>query len=464
MSSKNSQNIQNIKKDEGKLGLIACITIIIGGMIGSAIFSLSGMTIYYAGPAAIISWIIAAVVMFMYGLQVAELSTIFPKSGGVFVFPAKSLGKTEKQGKIWGWISFWGYINANIAGIAFAAIYVATYLSVGFPIFKGMQIPLAIAACIFCCILNTLKISVTGKANTVLVSLLTLTMIVFIAVGLFGGSWDAALITPFFTQGVKGSMGFLNAVPNAMIAYGSIVAIAFMVSEVKDPNKNVPKSISIAMGIVIILYVMIIFTTVGLISAGFLKENPGMRFIPLYAAAFTKLTAFPWLSKVISISASLALLTTMLVVIAITSRAIVATAEGGMLPKSLAKIESKTRTPLIATMVVTIASIIISCFPQFTAEIVNLGSLFAAITISINCISLLVARKKNSYIEGNYRAPGGSVLPVVTLIIIVASYIPGIISGSSLWYYTAAWYGVGAVILSIALSKMKKRGESSFTA
>lgn len=451
--------MSSIKSDskQGSLGLVACVTIIVGGMIGSAIFSLSGLTIYDAGPSAIISWIIAAVVMFMYGLQVAELSTIFPKSGGVFVFPSKSLGKTEKQGKIWGWISVWGYINANVVGIAFAAIYVATYLSVGFPIFKGMQIPLAIAACVFCCILNTLKVSVAGKANTILVSLLVITMLVFIAVGLFGGNWDASLLTPFFTQGAKGSMGFLNAVPNAMVAYGSIVAIAFMVSEVRDPNKNVPKSISIAMGIVIVLYVMTILATVGLITAGFLAKNPGMRFIPLYAAAFTKLTAFPWLSKIISISATLALLTTMLVLIAITSRAIVATAESGLLPKSLTKIEDKTGTPLTATIVVTIISIIISCFPQFTAEIVNLGSLFAAITISINCISLLVARKKNAYIKGSYRAPGGSILPVVTLIIIIASYIPGIISGSSLWYYTAAWYLVGVVILMIALSKMSKK-------
>ncbi|SDL32987.1 APC family permease [Natronincola ferrireducens] len=446
----------NINNQQGSLSLVACITILVGGMIGSAIFSLSGMTIYYAGPAAIITWIMAAIVLLMYGLQVAELSTIFPKSGGVFVFPSKSLGKTEKQGKIWGWISVWGYINANIVGTAFAAIYVATYLSVAFPIFEGKQVFLAVLSCLICCILNILKFSVTGKANTFLVSLLVATMLVFIAVGLFGGNWDTSLITPFFTQGVKGGTGFISAIPNAMLAYGSIVAIAFMVSEVKNPNVNVPKSVLIAMGIVVSLYSLIIITTVGLVTADFLHENPGMRFIPLYAAAFTKLSAFPWLPKIISISAVLALLTTMLVLIALTSRAIAAAAEGGMLPKGLAKLNPKTGVPLTATIVVGIASIVISCFPQFTAEIVNLGSVFAAVTISINCISLLVARKKNPYVQGNYRAPGGSILPIVTLIIIVSSYIPGIISGASLWYYTAIWYSVGAVILMSALSRMKE--------
>lgn len=448
----NSKN----NNQQGSLGLVACVTIIVGGMIGSAIFSLSGMTIYYAGPSAVISWIIAAIVLLMYGLQIAELSTIYPKSGGVFVFPAKSLGKTEKQGKIWGFISAWGYLNANVVGIAFAAIYVATYLSVGFPIFEGMQIPLAMGACLFCFILNILKVSVAGKANTILVILLTCTMIVFVIIGICSGNWDSSLLTPFFSQGVKGSTGFLSAIPNAMVAYGSIVAIAFMVSEVKNPNRNVPKSMCIAMGIVIVLYVMILLTTVGLITSGFLEENPGMRFIPLYAAAFTKLQAFPWLAKVISISAVLALLTTINVLIAITSRAVVAIADGGMLPKSLSRINPKTGTPIVASIAVTLVAMTISCFPQFTAEIVNIGSLLAAITISINCISLLVARKKNKYVKGNYRAPGGSYLPIITLAIIILSYIPGIISGAALWYYIIAWYAVGIMILLINGSLAKK--------
>lgn len=448
-----SNNNQN---QGGSLGLVACVTMIAGGMIGSAIFSLSGLTVYLAGPSAILSWVIAAAIMLIYGLVVAELSTIFPKSGGVFVFPSKALGKTEKTGKLWGWISTWGYINANIVAIAFAAIYVATYLGVGFPIFANMQIPLAIGAIVFCFILNTLKFSVAGKMNNILVGLLILTMLIFIVIGIFGGSWDSSLLTPFFSQGAAGSTGFLTVVPTAMVGYGSIVAIAFMVSEVKDPNKNVPKSILIAMTIVVSLYALIILATVGLITAGFLLENPGMRFIPLYAASFTKLTAYPWIAKIISISAVLALLTTMLVVTALTSRAIAATAEGGLLPEALAK-NGKTGTPIFATVIVAVFSAIVSCFPEFTAEIVNLGALFAAITISINCVSLIAARKKNAYVPGNFRAPGGNVLPGVVLVILVICYLPDIIGGGwVLWSYTLGWYLLGLLIYAFYSKKNKQ--------
>ena len=440
---------------KGTLGLLACVAIIVGGMIGSAIFSLSGLTMSLAGPSAIVSWLLAAVIMLIYGLCVAELSTIFPKSGGVFVFPSKALGKTEKQGSFWGWISTWGYINANIVAIAFAAIYVSTYLGAGFGLPGGLQIPLAVISILFCLLLNALRISITGKVNNILVVSLIIALGIFVCIAFFGGEWDSILLEPFFSQGKAGNTGFLGAVPTAMVGYGSIVAIAFMVGEVKNPNKTVPKSVLIAMLIVAFVYIMVILATSGLVSAEFLNANPQFTFIPLYAAVFTKLTAFPWLAKVVSIAAVLALLTTMLVVIALTSRAIQASAEKGMLPKFFAK-NGKTGTPIAASTLVTLCAIIVSCFPEFTSEIVSFAALFAATTISINFLSLLVARKKNQYIEGNFKAPGGKILPIIGLALIILCYIPDIITGGwIIWVYTIAWYLVGFVIFMIGIKRQK---------
>ena len=292
----------NNSNQGGSLGLGTCVAMIAGGMIGSSIFSLSGLTMTSAGPSAILTWAIAAVIMLCYGLICAELSTRFPKSGGVFVFPSKALGKTEKEGALWGWISTWGYINANIVAIAFAAIYVGTYLSVGFPVFANMQIPLALIAVAFITVLNCVNFALAGKVNNLLVLALVITMVAYIAISLGSGEWDSALLTPFFTQGSAGSTGFLAMVPTAMTGYGSIVAMAFMVSEVKNPNRNVPRSVLIAMILVLCLYLGMILATVGLINAQFLMENPGMQYIPMFAAAFTKLTAIPWVSKLISLS------------------------------------------------------------------------------------------------------------------------------------------------------------------
>lgn len=441
MSNNNSQG--------GSLGLWTCVAMIAGGMIGSAIFSLSGLTIFQAGPSAILTWIIAAVIMLCYGLICAELSTRFPKSGGVFVFPVKSLGKSEKEGQFWGWISTWGYINANIVAIAFAAIYVGTYLSVGFPMFANMQVPLAIISVIIILALNSIKFSLAGKVNNLLVIGLAVSMIIYVIVSFTSGAWDSSMMTPFFTQGAGGSTGFLAVVPTAMVAYGSIVAMAFMVSEVKDPNRNVPKSILIAMIVVVVLYLGIIAATVGMVSAQFLTENPGMQFIPLYAAAFTKLTAYPWISKVISIAAVLALFTTMLTVMSLTSRAVQASAANGIMPKKLGE-NNKAGVPVYASILITVPCVVISCFPQLTSTIVSFAALFASVTISINIVSLLVARKKFELPEGAFRAPGGSVLPIVALVLIIVCYIPDIIGGGwMIWAYTIVWYIVGIIFYKI---------------
>lgn len=439
----------NNNNQGGSLGLWTCVAMIAGGMIGSAIFSLSGLTILNAGPSAIVTWTLAAVIMLCYGLICAELSTRFPKSGGVFVFPSKSLGKTEKEGQIFGWISTWGYINANIVAIAFAAIYVGTYLSVGFPVFEGMQIPLAVISVLFILFLNSIKFSLAGKVNNILVGCLAASMLIYIVLAFTSGAWDGATLSPFFSQGAAGNTGFLAMVPTAMTGYGSIVAMAFMVSEVKNPNRNVPKSILIAMSIVLCLYVGIVGSTVGMVSSGFLQDNPGMAFIPLYAAAFTKLTAFPWISKVISIAALLALLTTMLTVMSLTSRAIQASAMNGVMPKKFAE-NNSAGVPVYASLLITVPCVAISCFPQFTSMIVSFGALFAAVTISINIVSLLVARKKFDLPEGAFRAPGGNFLPVAALALIIVCYIPDITSGGwVIWAYSIGWYIIGVIFYKV---------------
>ena len=439
------------------IGLFACVTMIAGGMIGSAIFSLSGLTMYKAGPAAVLSWIIAAAIMLIYGLVCAELSGFFPKSGGVYVFPALALGKNRRTGAFWGWISTWGYINANIVAVAFAAIYVATYLGAGFALPDGLQIPLAIAAIVLCLALNSIRFSTAGKLNNILVSLLLACMLIFVCVALFGGEYDASMLLPFFAQGSVPHTGFLAAVPTAMVGYGSVVAIAFMVSEVRDPEKNVPRAILIAMSIVTLIYVLMILATLGLVSAQYLADNPGMRYIPMYAACFTKLmTGFPWIAKVVSVAAVLALLTTMLVVLALTGRALQVAAQDGLMPKILAR-NGRFGTPVAATGVIAAAAAILSCFPSATEVIVGFGALFAVVTIVINIVSLYVARKTQPTLPDRFHAPGGQLLPAVALVLIVVCYIPDILSGGwKIWAFTALWYALGLAIFRFSGFEAKK--------
>ncbi|MGE4585649.1 MAG: APC family permease [Sphaerochaeta sp.] len=430
-----------------KLGTFDSVHLLVGGMIGSAIFSLSGLTIYLAGPASILSWILGALILFAYGLQTAELASRYPHSGGVFTFPALLLGKTREQGKLWGWISAWAYLFGCIAGAAFSAIYIGIYLSVAFPFFSTLQVPLALIAVLFSGILNGLRFRITGRTTTFLTLFLAGTLIVYAAAVFTGGSWNPALFKPFFSQGSGGATGFFDALPLAMVAYGAIVALSFLVGEVENPNKTIPKAMAIAMAVVLVLYLFVLVATLGLVSSGYLEANAGMRYIPLYAAA-SFVPSLSFLTPLISISAVLALLTTMIVTMALAARTLQASSENGVLAPFLAKENAKSGAAIPATIVITLVTGFFSAIPQLTNLLINLGALCNVIVVAIVCLTVLAERKQHPTLEqGYFRAPGGKALPLITLVVLVATYIPGVLQGGwQLWAATALYYVIGMVL------------------
>lgn len=426
--------------NDGKLGLFECVNILISGMIGSAIFSLSGLTMYSAGPAAMLSWFIAGIIMMVYGMLVCELACRYPKSGGVYVFPRKAFG--DKNGRLWAWLSCWGSILTNIVAIAFGAIYVGIYLGVTFPAANNYQVLLALVAILISFIANIIKFSVIGKINNVIVVLLIGTILTYVFSALFSQNFETANFFPFFTQGADGGTAFFSAVPIAIIGYSSINAMAFAVAEVRNPETTVSKSIKIAISIVVLVYFLVILSTMGLITASFLAVNPGMRFIPLFAACFTKMQNLPWLSAVVSISATIALLSTMLVCVTMNARNIQAAAEDGNLPKFFAA-NNKNGVPAFAAGITCFLAAIVACFPQVTNTIVNFGAVFNVFTIIITIAALIVARKYTD-MKLSFVAPGGRAMPYIVLAILILCNISSIISGGLyIWIYTIAFFAVG---------------------
>lgn len=431
-------------KEQRKLGLFDSVHLLVGGMIGSAIFSLSGLTILSAGPAALISWVLGALILLAYGLQTAELASKYPQSGGVFTFPALLLGKNREQGRLWGWISAWAYLFGCIAGASFSAIYIGIYLGVAFPVFSSMQVPLALLAVLFSGFLNMLRFRITGKTTTFLTLFLGLTLLLFVFSVFGSGRWDASLLMPFFTQGSGGATGFLDALPLAMVAYGAIVALSFLVGEVEKPHRTVPKAMAIAMAVVLVLYLLVLVATLGLVSSSYLQENVGMQYIPLYAAA-SFLPGLPFLPALISISALLALVTTMIVTMALAAHTLQACAGNGILPHFLAKESKKTGSPIGATVVVVVVTGFFSAIPQLTNILINLGALCNVIVVAIVCLTVLSSRTQHPELgENSFKAPGGKVLPILTLGVLVATYIPSVLGGGwQLWVATLVYYVIG---------------------
>ena len=298
------------------------------------------------------------------------------------------------------------------------------------------------------------KISTAGKINDVLVLGLIATMLTYIVIAFTHPNFNPANFQNFFGQGAKGATGWIEAVPNAMTGFGSIVAVAFLVGSVENPKKNVPKATIIALLLVSCLYMLMIISTMGHVTTQFLIDNPGMRFIPMFAAAFTSMSNLPWLPSVISIAALLALITTMLVVLNLTANAMKAMADDGFLPKFLTS-TTKANTPKGALIVVTVLCCVLTCFPEWTEILVNLGSLFAAMNISLVILSAIPARKKTTIDPDAFTAPGGNVVSIITVVGIFCTYIPKLFGAGNgtMWAFCIGLYIVGYVFLTVCKKK-----------
>ncbi len=438
----------------GKLNTTNAVTLLMGAMIGSAIFSLSGVTYASAGPAHILTWIVAAAIMLVYGLIIAELASIYPVVGGLFVYPRELFGKTENTKNFWGWFSAWAFLNPAIFGAAFSAIYVSTYLGSVVPAVSEHTIAWALIACALCGVLCILKISVTGKINMLLVIFVGVVLVAYSLKGFT--AFDASNFTPFFAQGTEGTTGWLSSMPNALLAYGAVAALVSMTSEIKNPNKTIPRAMVISVTTTAALYVLSVIATVGMMNASNI-QGTHLIYYPMVAALSVAFGSSPVISALVALAAVVALITTMLVLIMAGARTIMAAANAGLLPAFIGKVNSKTKTPVNAIIIVTGLIAILSCFPSLAKDIVGTGAFCKLVTIVMMVAALLIARKKVAYKPGQYRMPGGSVLPIL-----VTALITIFISLQSFRYIIMAgvWFAIGLIIYGVSVATKKSRQDS----
>ncbi len=426
-----------------KMGLGSCILVIIGACVGSAIFSISGMTVYLAGGSAVLSWVIAALLYCAYGILLSELAVRYPSSGGIYIFPKRAFG--GRRGSFWGFVSAWGYIISNIIAIGFSAIYAGTYFSAGFPGIASSRI-FSIAAVIIAPLIIFSGKKRSQIIQNLLIILLIATMLIYCGSAIFGGHFQSSHFDNFFNAGVGGKGGFLSAVPLAMVAYGGCVAVSFMTSEVRNPSRNVSLSLFLGLGITAVLYILIIISIIGTLPISVLKEDSEMRFIPIFASiSVGYLSDSLWLSVLVSVCATIALVTTIIILLRVNARAIQAMSIEAFFPKVFYK-EDKNGTPVAAIAIMGAMALFLCFFPEWTSHMITLGAVLNILSMSITCISLIRSRKEGNGTGSSFRAPLGTALPVGVICVFAICYMPDIISGGGkMWLFTAAVYLLGMV-------------------
>jgi basic amino acid/polyamine antiporter, APA family len=356
------------------LSLLDATSVGIGAIVGAGIFVVLGIAIGYAGPSIIVSIIIAGLVASFTALSFAELGSAIPKEGGVYAFAFDLI--SPFAGFMMGLLWLFAQIVAGAAiSLGFASYFVAI-----FPMFPLKTV--AVIAALTLTGLNLIGIKQSAVVNNVLVIVKLAILGLFITVGIFH-------INPqnFSEFSPNGLAGILQGAGFIFFAYLGFARIAALGEEVKNPERNLPLSILIALVVAVIVYVLAALAATGLLDYNQLAQSGS----PIAAAAgetgnFTLVAA-------VSVGALIATASVLLTNLIGLSRVAFAMARNNQFPKFIAKVSSKYGTPYLSVLAMGALLTVLAFFLDLkqTAAISSFAILSTHLIVNLSAIKL---RKK----------------------------------------------------------------------
>jgi len=311
------------------LGLWGVFCVSSGAMISSGLFILPGLAFGKAGPAVLLSYMLAAFLVLPAMLSKAELATAMPKAGGTYFYIDRTFGPAF--GTLGG-IANWFSISLKSA---FALLGIGQFATIISPDVGVMEVKLvAVACCAFFVLLNIRSVGHAGKAQIAMVMAIIGALVLYIAYGL--PHVEMARFSPLVPYGgvsIIATAGFV------FISYGGLTKIASVAEEVQDPGRNIPLGMGLSLGVVSLLYALVIFVTVGVLDGGALARS----LTPLSSGA-ASLMGLPGLA-ILSGAAMLAFITTANAGIMAASRAPMAMSRDGLLPALFGRVGRRFQTP-----------------------------------------------------------------------------------------------------------------------
>jgi len=357
---------KNLKKELNFLDVFCVAT---GAMISSGLFILPGLAFAKAGPAVILSYILAGLLCIPALLSMAELTTAMPKAGGDYFYIMRGFGPL--LGTVAG---FSTWLSLSLKG-AFALVGMGAYL------IAITKIPLKLIAffcCLFFIILNLISIKKAGRTQIFLVLGLLGILLIYIVLGL--KTINPSNFSPFFVNGL-GSI--FTTASFVFISYGGLTKVVALAEETKNPGKNLPMAMISAIVVTAIFYTLVVFVTIGVSE----PENLKATFTPISDGA--EILGGNIFKMVISVGAFLAFISTANSAIMTASKYPLGMSRDKLIPAIFQKISSKFRVPYIAIlctgffMILSILFLKLDLLVKIASGILILMYIFANLTLII---------------------------------------------------------------------------------
>ena len=439
------------------LGRVQLMALGVGSIIGTGIFVMTGTAASQnAGPALVLSMILTTIGCAFSGLCYAEFAAMVPIAGSAYTYAYATIGEFIA------WIIGWDLILEYALSVSTVAVGWSGYF-VSFAHDLGINIPLALtmpygrvvtdqsgamvtgvfnlpAACIvvFVSALLISGIRQSANANTVLVFIKAMVLVVFVVAG--AAYVKRANLTPFIPPntgefGHFGLSGILRGAGVMFFAYIGFDAVTTAAQESKDPQRDMPWGILGSLAICTVLYIAVAIVLTGIVHYSKLNVAD-----PL--AVGIDATGLRWLSPVIKVSALFGLFSTMLVQLLGQTRIFFSMARDGLLPRVFGRVHSRYQTPHVSTLVTgTVCLLVAGLTPiEVLGQLVSIGTLLAFVLV---CAGVVILRKTAPGNRRPFRTPWVPLVPILGALICLAQMLglPG-----ETWIRLVIWLAVGLVI------------------
>lgn len=445
----------------------------IGAIIGTGIFVLTGQAAgKHAGPAVVISMIVAGIASAFAALCYSEFASSIPISGSAYAYGYGTLGEFIA------WIIGWDLILEYAFGAATVAVGWSGYVVSLFRDTLGINFPLSLSAppgvpinlsdgsvmygvfnlpafliSIAVTLLLIRGIKESASFNSLIVVVKVLVVVLFIVAGIgFVNTSNLGIGCTVGSPGCAEFMpnGFSGVITGAAViffAYIGFDAVSTAAQEAKNPQKDMPIGILGSLAICTVLYILVAGIMVGLVDYKLLTNAAAPIATAIDAARDqaagttmgTILIAFP---TIIKVGAVLGLSSTMVVMVMGQPRVFYSMSKDGLLPTWAAKVHPKFQTPHITTAITGVIVAILAGFVpiHMLGELVSIGTLFAFVIVGTG---IIILRSSNPTLHRPFKVPLSPYIPMGT--VLVAAFLMNNLPLDT-WLRLIVWMSIGLVI------------------
>lgn len=413
----------------------------IGCIIGTGIFVLTGIAAAnYAGPALIISFIIAGLACVFAALCYAEFASTVPIAGSAYTYSYAVFGEFMAWVLGWDLILEYGLASSAVASgwsayfqglIAGFGIHLPKALTAAYDPANGTYVDIiAIGILFVIAFLLTRGVKESARVNNIMVIIKIAIVLLFIGVGVWYVKPDNW--TPFMPFGFQ---GIVTGAATVFFAYIGFDAVSTAAEEVRNPQRNLPIGIIASLVICTLLYITVSAVLTGIVPYTDLNVNNPVAFALQYIEKDA-------IAGLISLGAITGITTVLLVLMYAITRLFFSMGRDGLIPAVFATVDKKRKIPVRGTWVAAILASIFAGFIPLSrlAELVNIGTLFAFMVVSIGVI---VLRKTQPDLKRSFKVPFVPWIPI--LAVLFCGYLLINLSPVA-WIGFIVWFFIGLVV------------------